>query len=572
MIAAPKILLVDDDEDDSVLVRDLILEAFEKGPPSDWVNTYEGGLSAMVAGNHDVYLVDFRLGSRNGLDLVREAVRQGCKAPIILLTGQDSRKTDIDAMAAGAVDYLVKGTITASQLERSIRYSIGRKLVEERLERLGFEDGLTGLQTRAPFQQHLEQTVRLARREHRTFAVTMIDLDGFKSINDTHGHAAGDLVLAEIAKRVKSVLRASDVIARIGGDEFAAVLPTTGTVEGAAVVARKLVDIATRPVALEHGEVKVGLSVGMAIFPVDGAAPDAVLKRADEAMYQAKRTGGGYAIAGDGDCAKTIDGAILVGRLVEAIEQDELDMYHQPKIDLRTGQVSGVEALVRWHHPERGCLSPAAFVEAAEKTFAIEPMTIATLSKALKHAESFRDAGHDLSLAVNLSAQAFRNDALPDLIAQALSGSSLPPEKLTLEISESGLIADFDRLVAMLAWIARSGVSISIDDFGAGLSIFARLKDLPVNELKIHGSLIRDLAADDPDPAIVRSILSLCKDFGLVSVAEAVETEAARDRLTEMGCQMAQGFYFAHPMPAEEVGAWIDSWPLPNSADRKAKG
>lgn len=298
MTAAPKILLVDDDEDDSVLIRDLLSDAFAFGSRPDWADSYESGLSAMAAGEHDVYLVDFRLGLRDGLDLVREAVRRGCKAPIILLTGQNCRQTDLDAMAAGAVDFLVKGEITPSLLERSIRYAIERKRVEQRLEQLGFEDGLTGLSNRTLFQNRLEQTIKLARRENRTFAVAMMDLDGLKTINDTYGHAAGDVVLVEIARRAKAVLRASDTIARVGGDEFAAVLPTAGTIEGAVVVAERLVDITNRPVALERCAVRVGLSVGMAFFPIDGEDPGTVLKRADEIMYQAKRTGSGFAIAG----------------------------------------------------------------------------------------------------------------------------------------------------------------------------------------------------------------------------------------------------------------------------------
>lgn len=564
-ITAPKILIIDDDEDDNILLGDLLCDAFAIGKRPDWADTFEGGLSALVDGEYDICLVDYLLGQRDGLELVRQALLRGCRAPIILLTGQECRQTDLDALAAGAVDYLVKGEITASQLERTIRYAIERKRVEERLERLGFEDPLTGLSNRTLFHNRLEQTIKLADREDRPFAVVMMDLDGFKAVNDTFGDAAGDAVLVEIARRAKAILRASDTIARIGGDEIAAVMPTASTIEAAIAMAERLVDITNRPVVLDECEARVGLSVGIAFYPHDGTDLDSVLKRADEAMYQAKRTGTGFAIAGDGERAKSIDSAMLAGGLPKAIELGQLDIHHQPIIDLQTETVWGVEALARWHHPDRGCLTPAAFVEAAERTASIEPMTIATLSKALEHAVGFHAAGHDLSLAVNLSTHAFRNDALPDMIEKTLADSGFPPEKLSLEISESGLVADFDRSAAMLKKIAATGVSIAIDDFGAGLSTFGKLKELPITEIKIHGSLIRNLATDDADLAIVRSIISLCEDLGLRTVAEAVETRSELHRLTELGCQLAQGYCLAHPMPADQLCDWADTWSMPRS-------
>lgn len=299
VIATPKILLIDDDEDDSVLVRDLLTDAFGDGVRSDWADTFEDGLSAMVADGYDVYLVDYKLGSRDGLDLVRAAVQAGCRSPIIFLTAQDCRQTDMNAMAAGAVDYLVKDGVGASLLERSIRYAIERKRVEQRLEQIGFEDGMTGLWNRSLFHNRLEQAIELARREGHSFAIVTFDLDGFKAINDGHGHAAGDAVLIEIARRASAALRASDTIARMGGDEFAVLLPTADSAEDAAHVAKRLLGIAGRPVAIGEDEVSVGLSVGIAVYPADGTDPSAVLNSADHAMYRAKRAGGGFAVAGE---------------------------------------------------------------------------------------------------------------------------------------------------------------------------------------------------------------------------------------------------------------------------------
>ncbi len=301
MSAAPNILLIDDDEDDSVLVRDLLSDAFGGNVRSDWADTFEAGLSAMVADGHDVYLVDYRLGSRDGLDLVRAAVKAGCRSPIIFLTADNSRQTDLDAMAAGAVDYLVKDGIGASLLERSIRYAMERKRVEQRLEQMGFEDGLTGLWNRSLFHNRLEQAIELARRGDHSFAIATFDLDGFKAVNDGHGHAAGDAVLIEIAQRASAVLRASDTIARMGGDEFAVLLPTAESVQDAVHVAKRLLGIVGQPVALESDAVSIGMSVGIAIYPTDGEDPSAVLNSADHAMYRAKRAGGGFAIAGDRD-------------------------------------------------------------------------------------------------------------------------------------------------------------------------------------------------------------------------------------------------------------------------------
>jgi diguanylate cyclase (GGDEF)-like protein len=556
----PSILLIDDDEDDYILAGELLSEAFGGGFRLDWVSSWDSGLEAMGRGPHEVYLVGCRLGESDGLALIREAVAQGCTAPIILLTAQGSCEIDLEAMEAGAAGYLAKDEITASLLERAVRYAIERKSVEARLKHLTLGDSLTGLANRTLFHDRLDRTITLARREGRSFAVIMMDLNKFKEVNDTLGHEAGDRLLQEVAARLESVMRQSDTVARLGGDEFATILPTTGNIEGAVAVAKKIIHAVEQPVPLGDRDVDVGVSVGVAVCPEHGSDGATVLSHADAAMYEAKRSGSGYAVYGGRAEQGGVSSALLAGEIRQAIGLDEILIYHQPKLNTKTGRVIGVEALVRWLHPDYSHLGPQEFIRAAENTAVVKPLTLAVIRKALEQAFAFRQAGFELSLAVNVSARVLHDWELPGQVFEALEQWEMPADGLILQIGEAGLVRDAERARDVVARLTSLGVGISIDGFGAGQTSLRQLKTLPIKEIKIHDSFIRYLTTDAKDRAIVRSIVALCENLEITAVAEGVATQETWDLVTMLGCHVGQGSYVSNPLPPEEFANWMALW------------
>lgn len=431
---------------------------------------------------------------------------------------------------------------------------------KERFESLSLHDGLTGLSNRALFDDRLEQAIVLAQRENRQLTVFMMDLDRFKEINDTLGHDAGDALLQEVAKRLVDATRRSDTIARLGGDEFAALLPTAENMEAAVTVAEKIIRVVETPVILGDQSVDVGISIGMAFFPYHGTDSTAIMNYADLAMYKAKRSGSGYTLLGSREKQESLRSALLPGQLRQAVENDELLLHHQPKVDMRSGRVIGVEALVRWLHPDHGYLMPSSFIPAAERTAVIKPFTLAVLRKALEQNFAWRQAGLELTLAVNVSARVLHDWELPRHVFDLLEQWSTPPDGLILEIKESGLMTDPERAIGAITRLCSIGVGVSIDDFGAGYSSLRHLKKMPITEIKIDMSFIHDMAKSPEDVAIVRSVVALCDNLGLNVVAEGVETQEEWDILEGLGCHIAQGYYVSPPMPAEEIETWLDEW------------
>ncbi len=350
------------------------------------------------------------------------------------------------------------------------------------------------------------------------------------------------------------------MIARLGGDEFAAILPTSGSLDGAAVVAEKIIRAVERPISLGSDSVDVGASVGIAFFPEHGTDAATVLSHADAAMYEAKRSGSGYAVYGAAQEEAPVQSAVLIGRIRQAIEQDELVVFHQPKLDMQSGGVVGVEALVRWRSPEFGSLEPHEFIPAAEKTAVIKPLTLAMLRKVLEQAFALRESGLELTLAVNLSARVLHDWELPGQVVEALEQWSMPPDMLILEISESGLMRDAERVMEVVTRLASIGVRISIDDFGNGYTSLRHLKSLPVKEIKIHESFIANLTASAKDQAIVRSVIALCNNLEITVVANGVREEATWELLTQLGCHVGQGLYVSRPLSPEGFLAWMPLW------------
>ncbi|MCX8101067.1 MAG: EAL domain-containing protein [Geminicoccaceae bacterium] len=561
----PRILLIDDDEDDYLLTRELLGEIFGGRLRLDWARNWDAALAAISEQRHEVYLVDYRLGERTGLELVREAVERGCSAPFIVLTGQGSREIDLEAMRAGAMDYLVKGEITAPLLDRSIRYSIERHRAERRLAEIAQLDQLTGLPNRYLLQDFLTRSLARATRFGHSVALLLVDLDRFKPVNDIYGHHAGDRLLQAIATRLRSTVRASDLVARLGGDEFTVVLTDLEDPDAAVAQAERVLDAIRLPVELDGCEVEVGASIGIAVYPRDAADIEELLSSADAAMYTAKagKVGGIHLYTGEMRQRQARRQA-LERSLRQAVAGNEFCLFYQPQIEVRSGRLVGFEALIRWRHPELGLISPAEFIHLTEETGLIGPIGEWVLKTACAQLAGWRRRGHrELSLAVNLSPRQMHETGLASLLARLLAEHGLPPGLLELEITESHLLQKPEEVRRMLAAFSQIGVRVSLDDFGTGFSSLNHLRAFPGASLKIDRSFIQGIEENGSDAAIVRSLIAMAHSLNLKVIAEGVERPAQLRMLTEYGCDYVQGFLLGEPAPAEEIGRrFLDRQPV----------
>jgi diguanylate cyclase (GGDEF)-like protein len=427
-------------------------------------------------------------------------------------------------------------------------------------------DVLTGLPNRELFREQAEQALRVARRTGGELAIVAIDLDGFKQINDSLGHARGDELLQAVGPRLQESTPEDATIARLGGDEFVLLLPGCGEHEARAIAERALADV-RRPFVIEELPVEVGASLGIASYPAHGEKVTMLAEHADVALYRAKRRGTGVEVWVPGEAAASKDVLTLAVGLRRAIECSELELHYQPAVDMRTGDVRGVEALVRWNDPLRGMIGPDDFVALAEQTGLISALTEHVLETALRDRSVWRADGMSLGVSVNLSASVL-DQGLPDLVATKLAAHDTPPSALTLELTETHAMADPTAALSVLGRLAELGVHLSVDDYGTGHSSLAYLKRLPVSEMKIDKSFVMSMTSSASDATIVRSTVELGRDLGLTVVAEGVETREVWDMLAARGCELAQGYFIARPMPAADLvpwvtQAWADSRPAP---------
>ena len=437
---------------------------------------------------------------------------------------------------------------------------------QHRVERQALHDALTGLPNRTLLLDRTEQAVGLAGRHGLTTGLLLIDLDRFKDVNDTLGHRYGDELLQQVGERLGSTVRDSDTIARLGGDEFAVLLPQIPSVQDAIVVADKLRAAIEEPFTVRGLTLDIDASVGVAAYPEHGNDAQELLQRADVAMYAAKATHAGYVVYDPSLDRHSPRRLTLLGQLRRALTSGELVLHYQPKAELGTGRILGVEALVRWQHPEHGLLGPDEFIPLAESTGLIRPLTSHVLAVALRQCRQWLDAGQRLSVAVNLSARCLLDLSLPAEVAQLLATWQVPAGQLMLEITESAFMTDPDRALEVLARLHGLGAQLSIDDFGTGYSSMAYLKSLPVQELKVDRSFVMQMLSNPSDAVIVRSTVDLGHNLGLRVVAEGVEDEPTLQELAALGCDIAQGYHLARPMPAADLAAWLADRPQPVAA------
>jgi diguanylate cyclase (GGDEF)-like protein len=432
----------------------------------------------------------------------------------------------------------------------------GREAIAK--EHQALHDALTGLPNRILFKDRIEQALHIGARDHGVTAVMLIDLDHFKEINDTLGHHAGDRLLEDVAARLSQTLAGGkSTVARLGGDEFGVLLPTLERPADAMLVAQTLLGRLREPFLIEGLTLEVDGSIGIACFPMHGTTVEQLNQRADIAMYAAKESGRGHVMFEPELDRYSPRRLALAGALRSAIADGEIVLYFQPKADLRTGRIVGVEALARWQHPELGLVGPTEFVPIAEQTGLIGPLTSHVLDEALRQVREWSDAGLDLDVAVNLSARSFLDAQLAVEIPRLLERRGVEATRLELEITESMLMLDPGRAKATLDRLSAIGLSLSVDDFGTGYSSLANLKRLPVDGIKIDKSFVMDMAHDASDAAIVHSTIGLAHNLGLRVVAEGVENQESWRVLRDQGCDLAQGFHVSRPLPGPELGRLI---------------
>jgi diguanylate cyclase (GGDEF)-like protein len=466
----------------------------------------------------------------------------GSGAPLGLLQLQDrlgdmSTFSEQDARAAEA-------------LAAHVAVALSNDWLRERSVHDATHDRLTRLPNRALL------TARLAESVQSGAAVLLVDLDRFQEVNDSLGHSSGDDVLRQVAERLSARAPLSATVARLGNDEFAVLLPGAG-VDAATAVARDVRAALLEPVDVEGLGVDVSGAVGIAVAPDHGQDAELLLRRGEAALRRAK--GAEPPVQTWSTALEPSDPRRLarVGELRKALERDELEVHYQPKVRLPGGEVVGVEALVRWRHPQDGLLPSDEFLPMAERTGLVVPLTRVVLRLALAQCRAWADAGRRIPVAVNLSARGLLDPDLVPTVRDLLQRFRLDPSCLSLEITESSVMADVPRTLPVLQQLADDGLSLSVDDFGTGYSSLAYLRMLPVNEVKIDKSFVRDMGTDEGDAAIVSTIIGLAQQLDLSVVAEGVEDEGSRDRLVELGCDVAQGYLFSRPLPADRLAAWF---------------
>ena len=451
---------------------------------------------------------------------------------------------------------------------RRVTVRIRRQM--EEIERRALYDELTGLPNRSLFRDRIEQMIAAAERESGTAAVMLLDVDRFREINDALGHETGDRLLQEVANRLGDIMRASETFARLGGDEFGILL--TGSSTDATALAERIHRALEAPFSLSGFPLEIAVSVGVAAYPEHGEDVDALLQHADVAMYIAKDAHAGTALYESEQDTSDAARLALAGELRGAIDNEELVVHYQPKAELESGLIVGVEALVRWQHPERGFIPPNEFIPIAERTGLIKPLSQYVVASALKQCGAWRRAGFDLHVAVNLTIPDLLDLELPDRIADLLAETGVRPGQLELEVTETTILADPFRVRQVLNRLNEMGLRLAIDDFGTGYSSLAYLKNLPVHTIKIDRSFVMGMCEDASDATIVRSTIDLGRNLGLGVVAEGIESQEVWDALQADGCTLAQGYFISRPASAEYLGPILEERALRTVVPRAAAG
>lgn len=487
-----------------------------------------------------------------------------------------SQKAHEDHAAARLLILTLSGAaLLVGLLVAAVVFYFAARISRER-EQLATHDALTGLPNRMLFKDRLEQSLIRAKRHQTLVGVMFIDLDRFKRVNDTLGHASGDLLICEVARRLRQTVRSDDIVARLGGDEFVVVINDVVALNPILQVVEKMLAVVTEPYKLEGREIFSSCSIGVSVFPSDGTTSSDLLKHADTAMYHAKNNGRNrFQLYNAAMNAMAEERLQIETDLHYAKERGEFIFHYQPQLNLERGRIHAVEALIRWQHPKRGLLAPADFLGMLEETGEIVSVGRLLLLAACQQTARWQAAGFpDLEVAVNLSGKEFRHDTLIDNVRDALERSGLPPHSLQLELTEGIFMDDVDTAVDRIQALKALGISVSVDDFGTGYSSLAHLKRFPLDVLKIDRYFVKDIHHAPANETVVSSILALCKGLNLGTVAEGVENREQLESLRNLGCQIVQGYFISRPVPAEDILAllgrdWLQEFGQPQEVARQ---
>ncbi|MDQ2078384.1 bifunctional diguanylate cyclase/phosphodiesterase [Marinimicrobium sp. ABcell2] len=550
-----KVLFIDSEEGEYLLIADLLSQIHHTDYQLVWHPRLEGALQAILADDYDLVLLDYYWGDENARELLKAAKTQACQAPIVVMTDEMETEVDRDAIRGGASDYLIKGQIDNLLLERTLRYSIERKRTEQHLSRLAHYDTLTDIPNRILFRDRLEHAIRLADRDNTSFTLMFIDLNGFKQVNDSFGHDIGDEVIRMCADRLKECMRRSDSVARMGGDEFTLLLENTDSSTDVAHVAEKIIARVGDVYQVGGYELTIGCSVGIAVYPQAGRDAEVLLKNADMAMYQAKqREESSFRFFTEAMNQQVHRQLRLESDLRTALNHDQLTLVYQPRIDIHSGTVIAVEALLRWRHPERGLLDASEFIGVAEDTGLITAMGYWAIAQACEDLVKIRQACRmDLLMSVNMSVRQFNDDQLVQNTARIFANTGVRGDDIEFELSETSFMENVDLVSLCMRPLSYLGVTFALDNFGTGSSSFLHLQRLPISSVKIDSQFMTELASKRSDRRLVSAMITLAHNLGKTVVAEGVETKQQKDWLTESGCDHMQGYYLCAPLPFDSL-------------------
>jgi len=559
MIDSPQnILLVDDDETDRIAIKRALSKA-NKSTVIFEAQGFKDAIQLLTRQRFDCILLDYCLSGKDGLDLIKEIHAEGLSdAPVVMLSGMDDELKMLSCLKEGAQDFLLKSEITTSALVRAMRYAEERKNVALQMRYLAQHDSLTGLSNRSLFIENVKRAVTRSRRSNTLFAIIFIDLDNFKNINDTLGHEAGDQLLMIIAERIKLAFREEDVIGRLGGDEFAVLLE--GIVAEASLIktAQNLLNITKAPLDIANRTIHSTASLGIATYPSCADEATAIIKCADLAMYKAKQSGrNGFCFYSEDLQTLADDYADIKSDIHNALTRCEFELYYQPKIRTSDCTITGVEALIRWHHPTRGFVPPDQFIPIAESLGLINDIGDWVIEEACGQLKawmsSYQHLHQNFRMAINISVHQIRQLNLEDKFCRVLDNNQIPYELVELELTESALIDDLGRCTEILSALNNLGFQFSIDDFGTGFASFRHLLQLPLKTLKIDKSFIDHICSSNKNYEIVKAMIVMAHALEMKVVAEGVEKIEQAQLLQTLACDNLQGYYFCKPLTAQDI-------------------
>jgi diguanylate cyclase (GGDEF)-like protein len=557
-----RVLLVEADPRAALLITEMLRASSTGGLVVSYAERLADATQELLDHAAEAVMVGLPLPDADAVSSVEQLRNAAPAAPIVVLSDRGDDEDLLRAIKAGAQDCLVKSELNRAALGRALKSAIERKRAEGKLAYQALHDPLTGLPNRALFLDRLGVALDRSRRSGGSIAVLFLDVDNFKRVNDSLGHAAGDRLLAALADRMRTMLRPMDTVARFGGDEFTFLFEDLASEREVVLIAERISNAATVPIKLEGREAAVTVSIGIAVVGDPAVAADTVIREADAAMYRAKELGRSrYELFDESSRERAMERLELETALRHAVDRSELQVHYQPNVSLHDGDadVIGVEALVRWRHPERGLLAPREFIPLAEDMGLMLPIGQFVLEQALIKIPRWRRYKPGMTISVNVSFRQLEDMSLISMLAGAIRASEVDPDALCLEVTESAVTQHPEVTIRALQALKAMGLRLTIDDFGSGPSSLSNLKRLPVDTIKLHESVLSGLGTDPGDAPIVGAVVELGHALGLKVVAEGVETDAQLAELRTLGCDGAQGFLFGRPVPEEEVQALLVS-------------